>query len=82
VSLEDEPLLALFHPVEQFSIRSRYLVARTTADPGRTAGAVVREIQSLDVELPSMIPSRWSSDCTRRWRGDALRWVCWACSPR
>ncbi len=52
VSLEDEPLLALFHPVEQFSIRSRYLVARTTADPGRTAVAVVREIQSLDVELP------------------------------
>lgn len=52
VSLEEEPLLTLFHPIEQFSIRSRYLVARTAADPARTALEVVKEVQALDPQLP------------------------------
>ena len=52
VSLEEEPLLTLFHPIEQFSIRSRYIVARTAADPARTALEVAKEIQVLDPQLP------------------------------
>ena len=32
-SLENEPPITLFHPIEQFTIGSRYFVARTSSDP-------------------------------------------------
>jgi predicted permease len=52
VSLENEPSLALYHPIEQFNIRSRYFVARTGADPQQTIQSVIREVHTLDPELP------------------------------
>jgi len=52
VSLENEPPIAIFHPIEQLQIRSRYFVARTSADPARMLAAITSEIRSLDPELP------------------------------
>lgn len=52
VNLENEPLMAVFHPIEQFNIRSRYFVARTTSDPERAIQAVAKEAHALDPELP------------------------------
>ncbi len=52
-SLENEPPITLFHPVEQFTIGSRYFVARTSADPAPMIAAVTEEIRALDPELPA-----------------------------
>ncbi len=52
VNLENEPLIALYHPIEQFNIRSRYLVARTSSDPDQLTAAVTRQVHMLDPQLP------------------------------
>ncbi|HKS42483.1 MAG TPA: ADOP family duplicated permease, partial [Blastocatellia bacterium] len=52
-SLENEPPITLFHPVEQFTIGSRYFVARTTSDSAPMIAAVTEEIRALDPELPA-----------------------------
>ena len=52
-SLENEPPITLFHPIEQFTIGSRYFVARTSADPAPMIAAVNEEIRALDPELPA-----------------------------
>lgn len=52
VSLEDEPLISLFHPIDQFNIRTRYLVARTSAAPEQLLASVKNEVRALDPELP------------------------------
>jgi predicted permease len=52
-SLENEPPITLFHPVEQFTIGSRYFVARTSSDPAPMIAAVTEEIRALDPELPA-----------------------------
>ncbi|MFN0085227.1 MAG: ABC transporter permease [Blastocatellia bacterium] len=52
VSLENEPAISVFHPLDQFTIRSRYLIARTTADPAAMLGPITREVHKLDPELP------------------------------
>lgn len=51
-SLENEPSIAIFHPIEQLQIRSRYFVARTSSDPGRMLTTITNEIRMLDPELP------------------------------
>jgi predicted permease len=51
-SLENEPPITLFHPIEQFNMGSRYFVARTTSDPEKMIAAVTEEIRTLDPELP------------------------------
>ncbi|MGE0882118.1 MAG: ABC transporter permease [Blastocatellales bacterium] len=52
VSLEDEPLISLFHPIDQFNIRTRYLVARTSAAPEQLLASVKNQVRALDPELP------------------------------
>ncbi len=52
VSLEDEPLIALFNPIDQFNIRTRYIVIRTASEPGQLLASVKNEIRALDPELP------------------------------
>lgn len=51
-SLENEPPITIFHPIEQFTIGSRYFVARTASDPARMIAAITEEIRELDPELP------------------------------
>ncbi len=52
VSLENEPAISVYHPIDQFTIRSRYLIARTTGDPAALLEPLAREVRSLDPELP------------------------------
>ncbi|MDX2030127.1 MAG: ABC transporter permease [Blastocatellia bacterium] len=52
VSLENEPAISTYHPIDQFTIRSRYLIARTTSDPSALLAPIAREVHSLDPELP------------------------------
>lgn len=52
VNLENEPALTLYHPIEQFNIRGRYFVARTAGDPQQAIQSVIKEVHSLDPELP------------------------------
>ncbi len=49
---ETEPPITAYFPVEQFNIGSRFLVARTTSDPVQLTQSVIKEIQTLDPELP------------------------------
>jgi predicted permease len=51
-SAEKEPPIAVYYPVEQTPARSMYLVIRTGADPVPMTGALTREIQAIDPELP------------------------------
>lgn len=52
VNLENEPLIALYHPIDQFNIRSRYLVARTSADTDQLMAAITKQVHALDPQLP------------------------------
>jgi putative ABC transport system permease protein len=52
-SQESEPPITACFPIEQFTIGSRFLVARTTSDPVQMTAAVIKEIQALDPELPA-----------------------------
>ncbi len=52
VNLENEPLIALYHPIDQFNIRSRYFVARTSADTDQLMAAITRQVHALDPQLP------------------------------
>ncbi|MFY9610611.1 MAG: ABC transporter permease [Blastocatellia bacterium] len=50
-SSEKEPPIAVYYPFEQIAARNIYLVVRTTPDPIRMAGAITKEIQTVDPEL-------------------------------
>lgn len=52
VELEKEPPLSVYYPIEQLTIRTRFFVARTSADPKQTTQAITKVVQSLDPELP------------------------------
>lgn len=51
-SLENEPPLSVYHPIEQFTIRNRYVAVRTTGEPAALTAALIREVQTLDPLLP------------------------------
>lgn len=51
-SLENEPPIAIYHSLGQFPIRSRYFVARTSANPAALLAHVTKEIHTLDPQLP------------------------------
>ncbi|HKS26904.1 MAG TPA: ABC transporter permease [Pyrinomonadaceae bacterium] len=51
-STEKEPPITVYYPHEQYMARNMYVLVRTTSDPASLAGAVTREIQSIDSELP------------------------------
>ncbi|HEX8176235.1 MAG TPA: ABC transporter permease [Pyrinomonadaceae bacterium] len=51
-STEKEPPITVYYPHEQYMARNMYLLVRTTSDPSSMAGAVTREIQAVDAELP------------------------------
>jgi predicted permease len=51
-STEKEPPITVYYPFEQYVARNMYVLVRTTSDPLAMTGAVTREIQSLDQELP------------------------------
>lgn len=52
VELEKEPPLSVYYPIEQLTIRTRFFVARTSADPQQMTQAITKVVQSLDPELP------------------------------
>jgi predicted permease len=52
-SQESEPPITAYFPIEQFTIGSRFLVARVASDPARMTTEVIREIHDLDPELPA-----------------------------
>lgn len=47
-----EPPITLYHPINQISPGSRYLVARTASNPSAMAASIAREIHALDPDLP------------------------------
>ncbi len=49
---ESEPPFGVYYPLGQIPVGSRYLIARTTADPLPLTAAVIKEIRELDAELP------------------------------
>lgn len=51
-STEKEPPITVYYPHEQYVARNMYLLVRTTSDPAAMSGAVTREIQGIDPELP------------------------------
>ena len=51
-STEKEPPIAVYYPFEQFAARNMFLVIRTSSDPAGMTGAVTKEIQALDPEMP------------------------------
>jgi len=51
-SAEKEPPIAVYYPSEQFAARNMFLVIRTTRDPSGMTGAITKEIQALDPEMP------------------------------
>jgi predicted permease len=51
-SQEKEPPITVYYPFEQTIARSMFLVIRTTSDPVQMTGAITREIQALDPEMP------------------------------
>jgi len=52
-SQESEPPITAYFPIEQFTVGSRFVVARTSGDPLAMTAAVIAEIQALDAELPA-----------------------------
>jgi len=52
-SQESEPPITAYFPIEQFTIGSRFLVARSSSDPVEMTAAVIKEIHALDPELPA-----------------------------
>jgi predicted permease len=51
-SQEKEPPIAVYYPFEQIIARNMFLVIRTTSDPSQMTGAITKEIQALDPEMP------------------------------
>ena len=49
---EDEPLIRVYYPVNQIPVATRYVIARTSADPVRLTATVIEAIHALDAELP------------------------------
>ncbi|MBI1761440.1 MAG: ABC transporter permease [Acidobacteria bacterium] len=52
VALENEPALTLYHPIDQFNIRTRYLVARSSNKPEALTAAITSAVHALDAQLP------------------------------
>jgi putative ABC transport system permease protein len=69
-SSEKEPPITVYFPHEQYPARSMYLVARTTPDPLDLKAGIIREIQSVDPEMPvfdaSTMDQRLSDSLARR----------------
>src|SRR5207253_4076748 len=51
-SAEKEPPITVYYPFEQYVARNMYLLVRTSSDPSSMTGAITKEIQALDPELP------------------------------
>ncbi|HQR36613.1 MAG TPA: ABC transporter permease, partial [Blastocatellia bacterium] len=52
-STEKEPPISVYFPFEQSLARNLHLVVRTTTDPAVMIPAIVREIQTVDPEMPA-----------------------------
>ena len=51
-SAEKEPPVTVYFPFEQYVSRNMYMLVRTASDPLLMTGAITKEIQTLDTELP------------------------------
>jgi predicted permease len=49
---DSEPPIGAYYALGQIPIASRYVIARTTSDPVQLTAAVIKEIRTLDSELP------------------------------
>ena len=52
VALENEPAITLYHPIDQFNIRTRYLITRSSNNPEALTAAITSAVQTLDAQLP------------------------------
>lgn len=52
VALENEPAITLYHPIDQFNIRTRYLIARSSNNPEALTAAITGAVHGLDAQLP------------------------------
>jgi predicted permease len=51
-SLEKEPPIGVYYPAEQLNPRNMFLLLRTTSEPTPMAQVFIKEIQTLDPEMP------------------------------
>jgi predicted permease len=51
-SLEKEPPIAVYYPAEQITPRNMFMLIRTSSDPLPMTPGFIKEIQSLDPEMP------------------------------
>jgi len=69
-SVDEEPPLSIYHPHEQIPIGTMFLVVRSSSDPSQLTGAIKKEIQALDSELPAFevktMSARVSDSIARR----------------
>lgn len=69
-SMEKEPPISVYYPAEQVIARNLYMVIRTQTDPAQMAPALIREIQTVDPEMPvfdvSSMDQRLSDALARR----------------
>jgi predicted permease len=69
-SLEKEPPISVYYPAEQVIARNLYMVIRTTPDPRQLAAGLIKEIQTIDPEMPvfdvSSMEARLSDALARR----------------
>lgn len=69
-STEKEPPITIYFPFEQYVGRSLYLVARTTPDPSTMTAAIIKEIQTIDPQMPvydvKSMEGRLSDSLSRR----------------
>ena len=69
-STEKEPPITVYFPFEQYTARSMYLVTRTTQDPSTMTATIIKEIQSIDPEMPvydvKSMEQRFSDSLSRR----------------
>ena len=69
-STEKEPPITIYFPFEQYVGRSLYLIARTTPDPSVVTPAIIKEIQTIDPQMPvydvKTMEGRLSDSLSRR----------------
>jgi predicted permease len=51
-SLDNEPLIRVYYPINQIPVSLRYLIARVSTDPEKATAAVSEQIRAIDPELP------------------------------
>ena len=69
-TVDKEPPISIYHPHEQFPIGTMFLVVRSSSDASTLTSSIMKEIRSLDPELPAFefttMDQRLSDSLARR----------------